>query len=73
NALFQLRFDGAGKISHIDVPQSTATQMFDDAASPTNDHESALLLSLASANYTAIVRRVNGTTGVALAEAYQVQ
>ena len=37
---------------------------------PTNDLESAIVRNLAPGNYTAIVRGVNGTTGVALVEAY---
>jgi hypothetical protein len=37
---------------------------------PSSDFESAIVRSLAPGNYTAIVRGVNGTTGVALVEAY---
>jgi len=37
---------------------------------PSNDLESAIVRNLAPGNYTAIVRGVNGTTGVALVEAY---
>ena len=37
---------------------------------PTNDLESAIVRDLAPGNYTAIVRGVNNTTGVALVEAY---
>ena len=37
---------------------------------PTNDLESAIVRNLAPGSYTAIVRGVNGTTGVALVEAY---
>ena len=40
---------------------------------PTDDHESAIVASLAAGNYTAIVRGTNGTTGVALLEAYRLQ
>jgi hypothetical protein len=39
---------------------------------PTDDRESAILLTLSSGNYTSIVRGVNGTTGIALAEAYKL-
>ncbi len=39
---------------------------------PTDDHESAILRNLAPGSYTAIVRGVNSTTGVALVEAYQL-
>jgi cell division septation protein DedD len=37
---------------------------------PSNDLESAIVRDLAPGNYTAIVRGVDGTTGVALVEAY---
>ena len=37
---------------------------------PSNDLESAIVRNLAPGNYTAIVRGVNNTTGVALVEAY---
>jgi len=37
---------------------------------PTNDLEPAIVENVASGNYTAIVRDVNGTTGIALVEVY---
>jgi hypothetical protein len=40
---------------------------------PSDDRESAIVASLAPGNYTAIVRGKNGTTGVALVEAYRIQ
>jgi hypothetical protein len=39
---------------------------------PTNELESAIVRNLAPGNYTAIVRGVNGTTGVAVVEAYDL-
>ena len=39
---------------------------------PTRDAESAIATSLAPGSYTAIVRGVNGTTGVAVVEVYQL-
>ncbi len=39
---------------------------------PTNDVESAVLLDVTPAPYTAIVRGVNDTTGVALVEVYNL-
>ena len=39
---------------------------------PSNDQESAIVQTLTPGNYTAIVRGVNGMTGVALVEAYAV-
>jgi hypothetical protein len=40
--------------------------------SPTDDRESAILVTLSPGNYTLIVRGVNRTTGVALAEAFKL-
>ncbi len=40
---------------------------------PTDNRESAILITLPPGNYTAIVRGVNGTTGVALAEFYTIK
>jgi len=39
---------------------------------PTNNYESAILMTLAPGRYTAIVRGVNGGTGIALAEVYML-
>jgi hypothetical protein len=40
---------------------------------PPDNRESAILMTLVPGNYTTIVRGVNGTTGIALAEAYKLQ
>ena len=39
---------------------------------PNDDRESAILMDLVPSSYTAIVRGANGTTGVALVEAYDI-
>ena len=39
---------------------------------PSDDRESAILVTLVPGNYTTIVRGVNKTTGIALAEAYKL-
>jgi hypothetical protein len=39
---------------------------------PTDPRESAIIATLPPGNYTAIVRGVNGATGVALVEAYDL-
>ena len=41
--------------------------------SPTDGRESAIIANLPAGNYTAIVRGVGGTTGVALVEVYDLQ
>jgi hypothetical protein len=46
-------------------PEIIATNL-----APTNDLESAIVVTLSAAPYTAIVRGKNGTTGVALVEVY---
>ena len=52
----------------VDSPNKQA--IIDSTISPTNDFESAIVRTLAPAAYTAIVRGVNNTTGVALVEVY---
>jgi hypothetical protein len=41
--------------------------------SPSDDAESAILVTLATGNWTAIVRGAGGTSGVALIEVYDLQ
>src|SRR5207253_2519264 len=45
-------------------------EIIDSGLAPTNNLESAILTSLSPGNYTAIVRGVNNTIGVALVEVY---
>jgi hypothetical protein len=40
---------------------------------PNDDRESALVASLPPGNYTAVVRGVNNTTGIAVVEVYNIQ
>jgi hypothetical protein len=47
-------------------------EIIDSTIAPTNDKEAAILVTLPPAAYTAIVRGVNGTTGVALVEVYDL-
>jgi hypothetical protein len=47
-------------------------EIIDSTIPPTNDAEAAILVTLPPAAYTAIVRGVNGTTGVALVEVYDL-
>jgi hypothetical protein len=46
--------------------------LIDNNLAPPNDKEPAIFLSLPPANYTAIVRGVNGTTGIGLVEIYDL-
>ena len=47
-----------------------AQQIIDSTIPPTNEHESAIIATLAPGAYTAIVHDANGVTGVALVEVY---
>lgn len=47
-------------------------EIIDSTVPPTNNAESAILMTLNPGTYTAIVRGVNNTTGVALVEAYDL-
>ena len=50
------------------------TEIMQTGLAPANDHESALIETLSSNSaYTAIVRGVNETTGIAVVEAYAIQ
>jgi hypothetical protein len=67
--------DGSGNIvatnnNWKDAQQSELTAI---GIQPTNDLEAALVTTLQTGNYTAVVRGVNGGTGVGLVEAYNLQ
>ena len=52
---------------------STPTAIKATLLPPTDDREAVIVASLAAGNYTAVVTGKNGTTGVALVEAYRLQ
>ena len=52
----------------VDSPNKQA--IIDSTIPPTNNAESAIVRTLSPANYTAIVRGVNNTTGIAVVEVY---
>jgi len=54
----------------MDAPNKQ--EIIDSTIPPTDDLESAILMPLDPGSYTAIVRGVNDTTGVALVEAYDL-
>jgi hypothetical protein len=56
-----------------DWRDSQQTEIEATTLAPTNDLESAVVTTLPAGNYTAIVRGVNNTTGVALVEVYNVK
>ena len=64
--------DGSILASNDNWRSTQEQAIIDTTIPPTNDLESAILATLAPNGYTAIVRGNNGTTGVALVEAYQL-
>ena len=67
--------DGNGNTltSNDDWKSTQQTEIETTGIPPTDDHESALIATLAPGSYTAIVRGKNDTTGVGLVEAYNLQ
>jgi hypothetical protein len=60
--------------SNDDWQQSTdAAEIGSRGLAPTDTHESALVISLTKGNYTAIVRGVDGGTGIGLVDVYDVE
>jgi hypothetical protein len=51
---------------------SQATAISSSGYSPANAKESAIIATLPTGNYTAIVRGVNNSTGIALVDAYDL-
>ena len=70
----EVRDANGGLISfENDWQDNTPTAVKAALLQPQDSRESAVVLSLPAGNYTAIVRGKNGTTGVALVEAYRLQ
>jgi len=67
--------DSSGNLLASNDDWASGTQAAAISASgyqPSNARESAIIATLASGNYTAIVRGVNNSTGIALVEAYDL-
>lgn len=67
-------YDGSGVVlaANDDWEQASNAQSIPSNYRPPSAEESAILTSLASGNYTAIVRGIGNTTGVALIEVYDL-
>jgi hypothetical protein len=67
--------DGSGTMIAFDDNWKDSQQAEIQATGipPADDRESAIIATLTPGNYTAVVRGVNDTTGVALVEAYNLQ
>jgi plastocyanin len=55
------------------ITQNQVQDIINSGHAPTDGRESAIIGTLPAGNYTAIVRGVNGTTGVALVEVYDLE
>lgn len=68
-------FDNSGTSIALnnDWKDTQQTEITDTGLMPTDNRESAILMTLAPGRYTAIVRGQNNTTGVGLVEIYQLQ
>jgi hypothetical protein len=67
--------DGSGTLLAVNDDWGTSSQLSDILAStipPVNPLESAIVATLGSGNYTAVVRGVDGTVGVALVEVFDL-
>jgi len=67
--------DGSGNtlVANDDWKESQQTEIEATGLAPSDDHESAILSTLAPGAYTAIVRGALDTTGVGLVEVYHLQ
>ena len=54
------------------IMQDQVQQILNSGLAPTDPRESAIIASLPAGNYTAIVRGINNSTGVALVEVYDL-
>jgi type VI secretion system secreted protein VgrG len=64
--------DGSLITTNDNWKDSQQTEIQNSALAPTNDMESAIVATLTPANYTAILRGKNGTTGIGLVEMYDL-
>jgi glucose/arabinose dehydrogenase len=67
------RADGSVITSNDNWKETQQNEIQATQLAPQNDLESAILISLQPGGYTAIVRGKNGTTGVGLVEAYDLE
>jgi sugar lactone lactonase YvrE len=67
--------DGNGTVLNYnnDWLDDNATEIYLTGLAPSNQAESAIVMTLPSGNYTAVVAGLNGGTGIGLVEAYNLQ
>jgi hypothetical protein len=73
NPTLELRNSNGDLIAENDDWRTAEQEVSATTIPPSNDFESAVVRTLPPAAYTAIVRGVNGSTGLALVEAYALQ
>jgi hypothetical protein len=64
--------DGSLITSNDNWQDTQQTQIQDSTLAPANDLEAAIVATLLPANYTAVLRGRNGTTGIGLVEMYDL-
>jgi hypothetical protein len=64
--------NGALLVDNNDWKESQQAEIEATGLQPTNDLESAILMSLPPSSYTAVVAGSGGSTGVALVEVYRL-
>ncbi|MEY2510587.1 MAG: type secretion system secreted protein VgrG [Verrucomicrobiota bacterium] len=64
--------DGSLITTNDNWKDTQQTEIQNSTLAPTNDSESAIVATLAPANYTAVLRGKNGTTGIGLVEMYDL-
>jgi hypothetical protein len=73
NPQLQLFDSNGAQVAFNDDWKTNQQAVFATGLAPTSDSESAVLADLVPGGYTAVVSSVNGTTGVALVEAYHLE
>ena len=69
----ELRDSNGGVIANDNWRNTQEADILATTAQPSHDKESAVLALLTPGNYTAVVRGVDDTTGIAVVEAYNFQ
>lgn len=69
----ELHDQNGGTVANDDWRSTQEAEITATGAAPGNNKEAALIATLLPGPYTALVRGVNGTTGVALVDAYNLQ
>jgi hypothetical protein len=69
----ELHDENGSTISNDDWRQTQESEILATAIPPNNEREPAILATLVPGHYTAVVRGKDGTTGVGLMEAYNLQ